>query len=192
MYGGSFMRVLVIGTINTSVSTWLLKLSGTEISVTIFFALSLKSAEELLSEGSTFEKMLIATGSRSHIGVDIPEEFDWANKNLGRRLFELVDCDEQQLLGESPDLQPLTLSKNVMPLPVSHDALRLLDLTPRQIEVLELVNQGRSNKEIARELEVTEGTVKVHCKAIFRALGVDNRTQAAVMVASSGPTPAEV
>lgn len=64
------------------------------------------------------------------------------------------------------------------------DATRSKDsphLTPRQEEVLTLVNQGKSNKEIARELNLTEGTVKVHCKAIFRELGVANRTQAAVL-----------
>ena len=59
-----------------------------------------------------------------------------------------------------------------------------VSLTPRQREVLLLVNMGKSNKEIARELVVSEGTVKVHCKAIFRALGVSNRTQAAVLMAS--------
>lgn len=58
-------------------------------------------------------------------------------------------------------------------------------LTPRQGDVLKLVNEGMSNKEIARALELTEGTVKVHCKAIFRALGVVNRTQAAVLLAKS-------
>ncbi|MFK7857657.1 MAG: response regulator transcription factor [Granulosicoccus sp.] len=58
-------------------------------------------------------------------------------------------------------------------------------LTPRQREVLSLLNLGKSNKQIARDLDLTEGTVKVHCKAIFRALGVNNRTQAAVLLANS-------
>jgi DNA-binding NarL/FixJ family response regulator len=51
-------------------------------------------------------------------------------------------------------------------------------LTERQVEVLRLLGSGRSNKEIARELGITEGTVKVHLLSVFRALGVRNRTEA--------------
>ncbi len=45
-------------------------------------------------------------------------------------------------------------------------------LTPRQAEVLPLIVQGMSNKEIARALRMGEGTVKVHVAALFRTLGV--------------------
>jgi DNA-binding NarL/FixJ family response regulator len=44
--------------------------------------------------------------------------------------------------------------------------------------VLELLSTGLSNKRIARELEISEITVKAHVSAIFRKLGVTNRTQA--------------
>lgn len=53
-------------------------------------------------------------------------------------------------------------------------------LTPRQREVLERLREGKSNKQIAHELGLTEGTVKVHVTAILRLLGVRNRTQAAL------------
>jgi DNA-binding NarL/FixJ family response regulator len=53
-------------------------------------------------------------------------------------------------------------------------------LTPRQREVLELVVKGQSNKEIARTLNLGEGTVKVHMAGLFRALGVNTRAAAAV------------
>jgi DNA-binding NarL/FixJ family response regulator len=52
-------------------------------------------------------------------------------------------------------------------------------LTPRQRDVLELIVQGMSNKEIARALGLGEGTVKVHVAALFRVLGVTSRTGAA-------------
>jgi DNA-binding NarL/FixJ family response regulator len=52
-------------------------------------------------------------------------------------------------------------------------------LTPRQREVLVLLVQGLSNKEIARKLGLGEGTVKIHMAALFRALGVRNRQLAA-------------
>ncbi len=55
-------------------------------------------------------------------------------------------------------------------------------LTTRQIEVLRLMQQGYPNKTIARKLGLTEGTVKVHVAAIFRALGVRNRTEAVLVV----------
>ena len=54
------------------------------------------------------------------------------------------------------------------------------DLTQRQIDVLALLAEGKSNKAIARELDLSEKTVKAHVTAVFRALGVINRTQAAL------------
>ena len=49
-------------------------------------------------------------------------------------------------------------------------------LAPRQLEVLHLISQGNSNKQIALLLEISEATVKYHTTQIFRALGVHNRT----------------
>ncbi|MDR7039262.1 MULTISPECIES: LuxR C-terminal-related transcriptional regulator [Methylobacterium] len=54
-------------------------------------------------------------------------------------------------------------------------------LTPRQQDVLRLIRCGRSNKEIAIALGLTENTVKVHANALYRALGVHNRYGAAHM-----------
>lgn len=51
-------------------------------------------------------------------------------------------------------------------------------MTNRQYEVLELMVQGMSNKGIARELRLSESTVKTHVSAILEAFGVDNRTKA--------------
>lgn len=58
-------------------------------------------------------------------------------------------------------------------------------LTDRQREVLECLQRGQPNKLIARELALTEGTVKVHVRQIMRKLGASNRTQVAVLSASS-------
>ncbi len=51
-------------------------------------------------------------------------------------------------------------------------------LTKSQARVLELVAEGKTNRDIAKLLEVTEGTVKIHVSAIFKAMGVSNRSQA--------------
>jgi len=61
-----------------------------------------------------------------------------------------------------------------------------LGLTPRQLEVLRLVVQGRSNKLIQRELGLSESTVKTHLEQIFRRLEVGSRTQAVVAAARLG------
>jgi DNA-binding NarL/FixJ family response regulator len=53
-------------------------------------------------------------------------------------------------------------------------------LTERQIDVLRLLSQGKPNKVIARDLGISEGTVKIHLAAIFRALNVRNRVEAVV------------
>lgn len=51
-------------------------------------------------------------------------------------------------------------------------------LTARQLDVLQLLAQGRTNKEIARELDLSPATVKAHAAAIFEGLGAANRTDA--------------
>lgn len=53
-------------------------------------------------------------------------------------------------------------------------------LTPRQLDVLRLMGQGKPNKIIARELDLSEGTVKLHVTAVLKALNVINRTGAVI------------
>ena len=60
-------------------------------------------------------------------------------------------------------------------------ATRLDALTPRQHDVLRLLAEGKPSKRIARDLDISEATVKVHLLAIFRALGARNRTEAVVI-----------
>lgn len=64
-------------------------------------------------------------------------------------------------------------------------------LSQRENDVLRCLMAGYSNKRIARKLEVTEATVKVHVKAILRKLNVANRTQAAMWATSRGLAGAE-
>lgn len=66
------------------------------------------------------------------------------------------------------------------------DADVMNGLTPRQVEVLQLLLQGKSNKLIGRALELSESTVKTHLLAVFRRLGVNNRTQAVLAAARLG------
>lgn len=64
-------------------------------------------------------------------------------------------------------------------------------LTPRQIETLAGIVRGKSNSEIATQLDVSDGTIKQHITAIFKALGVKNRTQAVLAVVSRKIKPQE-
>jgi two-component system nitrate/nitrite response regulator NarP len=62
-------------------------------------------------------------------------------------------------------------------------ALAAPSLTPRERDLVDLVRQGLRNRDIAAELGVTEGTVKVYLHGIFEKLGVDNRTELAMRAA---------
>ena len=59
-------------------------------------------------------------------------------------------------------------------------ASKLADLTPQQYKVLQMFAEGLLNKQIAYDLGVSEATIKAHATAIFRKLGVRNRTQAVI------------
>jgi len=64
------------------------------------------------------------------------------------------------------------------PDPLGDIARRIASLTPAQLKVLKGVLQGRLNKQIAHDMEISEATVKAHMTAVFRKLGVASRTQA--------------
>src|SRR6185369_3310277 len=61
-----------------------------------------------------------------------------------------------------------------------------IGITDRQAQVLALMVRGLSNRDIADQLALSEGTVKIHATAVFKALGVNSRTQALVAVARYG------
>ena len=63
------------------------------------------------------------------------------------------------------------------------------DLTPTQLKVLEGVNSGLLNKQIAFDLGIAEATVKAHMTAVMRKLNVHNRTQAAIAARAMSLAP---
>jgi DNA-binding NarL/FixJ family response regulator len=93
-------------------------------------------------------------------------------------------------------IPPEILARADEPLPVSPTATRLgvqskakpadLGLTERQVDVLSLMMQGKSNKAICRVLDLAEPTVKNHITAIFKALKVTNRTEAVIAARELG------
>ena len=59
-------------------------------------------------------------------------------------------------------------------------------LTERELQVLKGLTEGKANKEIARDLEIQEPTVKLHVKTLYRKIGAANRTQAAMIAREAG------
>ena len=59
-------------------------------------------------------------------------------------------------------------------------------LSRRELQVLEGLSKGKSNKEIARDLDLQEPTIKLHVKTLYRKIGAANRTQAAVIAKEEG------
>ena len=88
----------------------------------------------------------------------------------------------------APDLAPV-LARAVQGKseePPSTESSPFDDLTPRETEILGLLAEGQSNKAIARNLGISDGTVKLHVKAILRKLNVHSRVEAAVMAVEKG------
>lgn len=68
---------------------------------------------------------------------------------------------------------------------------RLASLTPQQFRVLGMLAEGLLNKQIAYDLDVSEATIKAHITAVFRKLGVRNRTQAVIAIQQMEIDPSE-
>lgn len=103
---------------------------------------------------------------------------------------KLVAAVRQVLAGNihrPEQLMPVNLGAELAPAPTVQEApASEFGLTERQAEVLGLMTKGKSNRDIANLLGLSEGTVKIHITAIFKALGVSSRTQALVAVSRLG------
>jgi DNA-binding CsgD family transcriptional regulator len=75
------------------------------------------------------------------------------------------------------------------PFTLNRPQLEALGITPRELEILTLISQGLSNREIAARLFVSENTVKTHCSRAFDKLGARRRTQAVQLGKQLGLLP---
>ncbi|HEX9376466.1 MAG TPA: response regulator transcription factor [Actinomycetota bacterium] len=128
---------------------------------------------------STYVKQALADGADGYMLKDAsPEDLDQAirvaisgggNVLSARAIRSLFEGN----MGSEPD----------------RDQIRPESLTQRETDILALLAEGRSNREIARSLFLSEKTVKAHLAAVFRKLGVANRTQAAMAAVGMGMGP---
>ena len=108
---------------------------------------------------------------------------------LGQRVLPpevvcLVDDGPLPKRDELPALSALSLPPSLLV-----QGRRLPNLSMREREILRALVSGCSNKVIARELAITEATVKVHMKALLRKIEMTNRTQAAIWAINNGYAP---
>jgi DNA-binding NarL/FixJ family response regulator len=104
------------------------------------------------------------------------------------RLFDAVRVVAAGEALLAPSVTRRLISEFTQPRPaaVSHPAVALGSLTPRETEVLLLIAEGLSNPEIARRLVVSEETVKTHVSRVLGKLGLRDRTQAVIAAYESG------
>jgi len=138
------------------------------------------------------------------------DEFVFEGITSGARAYLLKDCNHQELVGTLKKvasggayLPSIPLRKLMSEFQELRKNRNTVSLTPcttlsrRELDVLEWVVRGHSNKQIARELCIDETTVKTHLHRIFEKLNVRDRTQAAIYALQNGwfappPMPAAV
>jgi two-component system NarL family response regulator len=117
--------------------------------------------------------------------------YDWDEDNyraisLGAMSYLLKDMSMDEMLATIRDAYS---GKQKLPPQVAKLLERRQDrkeLTPREIEVLQMLAKGRSNKEIGVALHVTEETIKSHLRTLFSKLGVRDRTEAVISAVRHG------
>lgn len=99
---------------------------------------------------------------------------------------KILNSALQLILDGGTYIPPAVIESNSSSTPTNGGKPKGKTLTNRQAQVLDLVAQGMSNKQIAYEMGVSEATVKLHINALLRSIGVTNRTQAVVTAQKMG------
>jgi DNA-binding CsgD family transcriptional regulator len=124
---------------------------------------------------------LAAEAFRTVVRVGNVDSFVTAYRGCPALLEALARYDDfvEPLVGITERAHDWSLAMGALPISAKRRPDASL-LTPRELEVLGLVSQGLTNKEIAKTLFVSEATAKVHIRHIFEKLGVRSRTEAAL------------
>ena len=123
--------------------------------------------------------VVVTSGQPIADQADLPPEVYFLAKPLHEAtLVQVVRLAVEGFV--EPDVGSAPADPTPRPEPRAPEAEAEFKLTPRQREVLELLMEGKSNRDIAQELNLSENTVKVHMVGVFRVLGVTSRTEAVV------------
>jgi len=116
--------------------------------------------------------------------------------DMDEDIFRAIQCGAKSyLLKDTPDdelagtIRAVHAGKEILPHKVAERLAarrQRPDLSQREMDVLQLLTKGRSNKEISASLFVTEDTVKAHMKTLFTKLNVKDRTEAAISAIRRG------
>lgn len=120
-----------------------------------------------MNEDPIIARSVLAAGANGYISKSVlPEQ-------IQRAIADVLDGEVVMLLEAQPenDLETPDIT---------------LGLSPRHIDLLVRLGQGKSNKEIARELDISPFTVRAHMSALFKKLGVSTRASAAAIAALNG------
>ncbi len=151
----------------------------------------LEILEQFIAQKTRAPVVMLTTSSEQ---TDLAEAL-----RKGAKGYLLKDMEPDQLVAAmrdiaagktviAPDLTPVLAelvkhgdpnARQPLPTPFS-------ELTPREMEILRHLSEGQSNKVIARNLDISDGTVKLHVKAVLRKLKVHSRVEAAVMAVQQG------
>lgn len=123
------------------------------------------------SEDSRTIRTILATGVKGYIP---------------KRSEVKVFNNALRLIIEGGNYVPPNLLENTPINALSSRNIGIKTLTTRQSQVLDLIAQGKSNKQIAYDMGVSESTVKLHINALLRSLHVSNRTQAVITAQKIG------
>lgn len=120
-----------------------------------------------MNDDPTTAHEMLQAGANGFISKSVPPE------QMAQGVTEVIEGELVLLLEARPDFAPMQSS------PID-------GLSPRQIELLIGLAQGKSNKEIARDLGISPNTVRAHMSALFKKLSLSSRTGAAAIAAQHG------
>ena len=149
------------------------------------------------------ERLLGDIRGRHYTSVVAPEEIRRARESVSRKLLGTASATEATGFLVSVTGTRVAVELSSVPLTNGEQVVGVFglieerpgdtwtaphpQLTPRQVEVLRLLEQGRSTKQIAAELHLSTETVRNHIRHLFRALGVNSRLEAVAVARAGAP-----
>ena len=147
--------------------------------------MSWQEALEILKQNSNKTAFVIISGAEDNRTIKTILSAG-AKGYIPKRSDTKVLNNALRLILDGGTYVPPNLIENIASNPLNSKNSGTKNLTYRQSQVLDLIAQGKSNKQIAFDMGVSESTVKLHINALLRSLHVSNRTQAVITAQKMG------